>query len=387
MKKFPAFIALLLAFISAPVTGRAQEIKYQKAPAELNRRAEEILRKLFAAPEADPAVFDDALVCGTTLWADLKKTAPLTPETGKALLVMIQGPKPARAEGRRILELGEKIAFWDAFRKKFPAAPKAVRAANDIEINYFWATIPFDIVEPLVTLDFGDRQVIVNFTMKSGAPKIFWMDTVADLTTLVGYKTRTPFGGVNRSEAAPTVPIERTDATTPKDWRAYDFDFAQKYKVGFILPGDPGPGTNEPVNIKLDKMLRLKGRTFVVTVMPVGSFFVGCASEPSTPLSGLTEAQKMMLAKELAGVSIRGIQKALTQAGREEAPVTYAEPQVVKVGNQTAYEQKVGILSFTVRVRVMIVGENLFFASALSSPQSEAADIDAFFERFTIRER
>lgn len=387
MKKFPVVIALLLAFVSIPAVVRAQEIKYQKAPAELNRRAEDILRKLLAATDADPAVFDDALVCGTTLWADLKKTAPLTPESGKALLVMIQGPKPARAEGRRMLEPGEKIAFWDAFRKKYGASPKAIRAANDIEINYFWATIPFDIVEPLVTLDFGDRQVIVNFTLKSGAPKIFWMDTVADLTTLVGYKTRTPFGGVNRSEAAPTVPIERTDATTPKDWRAYDFDFTQKYKVGFILPGDPGPGTDEPLSIKLDKILKLKSRTFVVTVMPAGSFFIGCANEPSIPLSGLTEAQKMMLAKEIAGVSIRGIQKALTQAGREEAPVTYAEPQVVKVGDRTAYEQKVGILSFTIRVRVMIAGENLFFASALSSPQAEAADVEAFFERFTIRER
>lgn len=387
MKKFPAVIALLLAFVSGPAVVRAQEIKYQKAPAELNRRAEDILRKLFEAKPDAPPAFDDALVCGPTLWADLKKTAPLTPETGKALLAMIQGPKPIRAEGRRILEPEEKTAFWDAFRKRFSTAPKAIRAANDIEINYFWATIPFDIVEPLITIDFGDRQVIVNFTLKSGSPKIFWMDTVADLTTLVGYKNRTPFGTVNRSEAAPTVPIERTDATTPKDWRAYNYDFAQKYKVGFILPGDPGPGTDEPISIKLEKILKLKSRTFVVTVMPAGSFFIGCANEPSIPLSGLTEAQKMMLAKEIAGVSIRGIQKALTQAGREEAPVTYAEPQVVKVGDRTAYEQKVGILSFTIRVRVMVVGENLFFASALFSPQAEAADVEAFFERFTVRER
>lgn len=387
MKKFPAFIALLLAFIAAPVTGRAQEIKYQKAPAELNRRAEEILRKLIGAHDPDPSVFDDALVCGTTLWADLKKTAPLTPETGKALLVMIQGPKPIKAEGRRILEPGEKISFWDAFRKKFPATPKAIRAANDIEINYFWATIPFDIVEPLLTLDFGDRQVIVNFTMKSGSPKIFWMDTVADLTTLVGYKNRTPFGTVNRSEAAPTVPIERTDATTPKDWRAYDFDFAQKYKVGFILPGDPGPGTDEPLSIKLEKILKLKSRTFFVTVMPGGSFLVGCAKEPSFPLTELTEEQRRTIPRELAGLVARGIQKALTQAGREEAPVTYAEPSILKIGSQTAYEQKAGILDFKIQVRVMIVGEHLFFATALSSPQGEPAEIEAFFERFTVRER
>lgn len=387
MKKFPAAFAFFLLIVSMPAVARAQEIKYQKAPAELNRRAEDILRKLFEAKPDAPSAFDDALVCGPTLWADLKQTAPLAPETGKALLALIQGPRPVRAEGRRLLTADEKIAFWDAFRKKIATAPKAIRAANDIEINYFWATIPFDIVEPLLTLDFGDRQVIVNFTLKSGAPKIFWMDTVADLTKLAGYKNRTPFGSVNRSEAAPTVPIERTDATTPKDWRAYDFDFAQKYKVGFILPGDPGPGTDEPLSIKLEKLLKLKCRTFVVTVMPTGSFFIGCAREPSFPLSELNEAQRMTIAKEIAGVGVRGIQKALTQAGREEAPVTYAEPQVVKVGDRTAYEQKVGILNLTIRVRVMIVGENLFFASALSSPQAEAADVEAFFERFTIRER
>ena len=47
-----------------------------------------------------------------------------------------------------------------------------------------WATIPFDIEEPLYIADFGKQKVLVNFTVKNGEPKIFWMDIVGDLANL-----------------------------------------------------------------------------------------------------------------------------------------------------------------------------------------------------------
>lgn len=59
-----------------------------------------------------------------------------------------------------------------------------MRPAAAPEIQYYWATIPFDIEEPLYVIDFGKQRVLVHFTARGGEPRLFWMDIAGDLTTL-----------------------------------------------------------------------------------------------------------------------------------------------------------------------------------------------------------
>jgi hypothetical protein len=101
------------------------------------------------------------------------------------LAVVIGVNPPLRKEGRGIRTPEEKRAFWKLFLERVKQNnPVVVRKAEVSEIQYYWATIPFDIEEPLYIADFAKQRVLVNFMVKNGEPKIFWMDIVGDLANL-----------------------------------------------------------------------------------------------------------------------------------------------------------------------------------------------------------
>ena len=176
-------------------TERAQEIpagvRYKKTTDEINQKAKQILEDALAQ-KADAvnieAFSDSAIVCGPLLWDSMKDSAGTVLRGGKTMIHVIPAqPAPIRKEGKAFINADQSTAFWKLFIEKIRANNSIkVRKAETAEIAYFWATIPFDIEEPLLVADFGKMKVVVNFSTKNGKPKIFWIDIVGDLKALKG---------------------------------------------------------------------------------------------------------------------------------------------------------------------------------------------------------
>ena len=59
-----------------------------------------------------------------------------------------------------------------------------VRPAQAKEIQFYWATIPFDIEEPFFAIETPSDVFVANLRFNNGSPVLLWLDRVDDLRTL-----------------------------------------------------------------------------------------------------------------------------------------------------------------------------------------------------------
>lgn len=185
------FLAATVAVFCLACSVNAQQIpagvRYKKAPDEINQKAKSMLESALAKSDDVnlEIISDGAIACGPLLWDALKDQAGKELREAKPMIVVIGAAKPLTKEGRGIITPKQKRAFWKLFVEKIKVSNSfTVKKAEAPEIQYYWATIPFDIEEPLYIVDFGKVKVLVNFTVKNSEPKIFWIDIVGDLATL-----------------------------------------------------------------------------------------------------------------------------------------------------------------------------------------------------------
>jgi hypothetical protein len=115
----------------------------------------------------------------------LKEHASKDLQGANPTLIVIGAAKPVSKEATRLITAGQKKEFWKLFAGRIKQGNSfKVRKATAPEIQYYWATIPFDIEEPFYIIDFGKQRVLAHFMVKNGEPKIFWMDMVGDLATI-----------------------------------------------------------------------------------------------------------------------------------------------------------------------------------------------------------
>ena len=181
------FIAALLFFL-VPSALYAQEIpkgvRYKKATEELNRSAKELLELALAQESRDldvNVIFGKgAIMCGPFLWTLIGDESSFRGATPVSLNV-----DGSVFDGRGITKEDQKRLLWERLTSKLKGREAAtIRKANSAEISFFWAMIPFDIEEPLFIADFGDRKLLMNFAIKDGKPRLFWLDLVQDLKKL-----------------------------------------------------------------------------------------------------------------------------------------------------------------------------------------------------------
>lgn len=189
MKYLTYILALILFSLVLPL--QAQDgIRYKKVPDEINQQAitalETLLQKKMPAEQVT-ALFSDIVVCGPLLWEQLKKQGE-KPLDGKPIVVMAGGivfnneKKPERQEAKGFVTSAQVQAFQAALLNSvFPTEKFKVRQAEEKDIRYFWATIPFDIEEPLLVIETAQQRLLLNFQIKEGKPKIYWVDYVGEV--------------------------------------------------------------------------------------------------------------------------------------------------------------------------------------------------------------
>lgn len=173
-------------------TVKTQEIPtgvtYKRTSDAVNNKARQILENAFAAKAESmdvDAIFGSVIACGPLLWDVMKEAGRDKFKGANPMILIINAAKPIRKEGRGISNEEQKRFFWKLLIDKVKLdSTFTIRKAKASEIQYYWATIPFDIEEPFLIVDFGRVNVLINFTVKNGEPRIFWMDIVGDLNTL-----------------------------------------------------------------------------------------------------------------------------------------------------------------------------------------------------------
>ena len=158
-------------------------VHYKPADSAVNQAARDQLVKALAQKEdVSGEFFGSALTCGPGLWKVLQNSADKRLQDAKPVIVLVNS---VQIEAKGLITREQQKDLWGLLISHFPALPTAtVRKARADEIRYYWATIPFDIAEPLFSIDDGKEAIIANFTMEDGKPKLFWLDLVTDLQEL-----------------------------------------------------------------------------------------------------------------------------------------------------------------------------------------------------------
>ena len=186
MKIAKPLLLILLGFVSFTYgqdipTG----VRYKKASEDINNRSKAALESVLADSNFPSKFFSSATMIGPTLWKAIKPDSDQTLINSKPVMVVISGKSPISAEGKGIVADNERKSFWKLLRTKYADLSSAkVRKAKPEEINYFWATIPFDIEEPFWVIETGGDRFIANFQVEAGEARLFWIDLVGDLEKL-----------------------------------------------------------------------------------------------------------------------------------------------------------------------------------------------------------
>jgi len=179
--------ALLLTPLAHPQAGDSVEVPsgvhYKPADAAVNQVARDLLVKALAQKsDASGELFASALTCGPGLWRVLRDSADKTLQDAKPVIVLVNG---VQIEAKGLITPEQQKDLWGLLITHFPALPTAtVRKSRPDEILYYWATIPFDIEEPLFSIDDGKEVILANFSMVKGKPRLIWLDLVTGLQEL-----------------------------------------------------------------------------------------------------------------------------------------------------------------------------------------------------------
>jgi hypothetical protein len=99
--------------------------------------------------------------------------------------MMLSVPEPVQAEGRGFRTQEQRDRFWKLVLDKYPGLRKGiVRPARANEIQFYWATIPFDIEEPFFAIETPTDIFVANLRFEKDTATLFWLDRMDDLRKL-----------------------------------------------------------------------------------------------------------------------------------------------------------------------------------------------------------
>jgi len=194
--KLTSFITAFMLTITISATADElvipEGINYIKTTEETNQLAKAKLLKLFTSEAKKEEVLslfaNKFLICGPALWLEIKDDKSLSEiETGTVALQMpIINDKQElvrmQEESGKLFQSPDEIwIFWNAFVKRTDFTDLKIRKLNPLELEIFWAMIPFDITEPLFILESQQHKILTVFASPDDL-KIMWIDDYQNVT-------------------------------------------------------------------------------------------------------------------------------------------------------------------------------------------------------------
>jgi len=200
----------LAALLLAAAALHADEVRITRLSEEANNAARAKFAQALSRGEvANGSLFSDVAFCGPRLWQVIQSDFTDVKKEPLRTTIFFDGALRARALGLTPIDLSKqpadrakaigRMAVDDrvpietaAFRKsgvllgaalaKRFAIDKAsvVRRATDAEINYLWLLVPYDLEEPIFTVETGKERLLVNLNSKG---EIDWIDLLPESPT------------------------------------------------------------------------------------------------------------------------------------------------------------------------------------------------------------
>lgn len=119
----------------------------------------------------DYSLLQNNLMIGPTLWKRFKNIETLKSIPDSVIFHI----DDKEIEGKISKNLEDSKKIWNVFTNEILKDFK-IRKANEYELKYYWATISFDINEPLFVIESENHKYILNFIEDSS--KLFWIDEI-----------------------------------------------------------------------------------------------------------------------------------------------------------------------------------------------------------------
>ncbi len=177
----------LLALTAATCVGQdvPKGVNYKKATEEINGKAKVALERALSDTETPTKLLSDVISCGPILWNDLKVNQEALSKESTPVTMFLSVPEPVQVEGRGFRTQEQRDRFWKLVLDKYPGLRKGVvRPARANEIQFYWATIPFDIEEPFFAIETPSDVFVANLRFEKDTAVLFWLDRVDDLRKL-----------------------------------------------------------------------------------------------------------------------------------------------------------------------------------------------------------
>jgi hypothetical protein len=159
-------------------------VRYKRTTDALNKKAEGIVKRLLNIEVSDKeilALTGPPLICGPMFWTAAKGAASKNLKEAGAATFVSPNPKGIqKLEGKLLKKPSQVLDFWImvlAVDHQFGGKP-TIRKANAKELKYYWAIIAYDIEEPLYIADYGKSQLLFDFRIDKGEPRVFFVDIV-----------------------------------------------------------------------------------------------------------------------------------------------------------------------------------------------------------------
>jgi hypothetical protein len=169
--KTSLFFLFILTFSLAQTTEKIKTPKhvvYTYATDEINQIAKKLIAESLSQKD-NFKLIDQPLIIGPTLWKRFKEMDALNEISGNVVFHI----DDMKFDGKMSQTIGDSQKIWNAFRNEI-SENYEIRKLKEDELIYYWATISFDIEEPLLAIDTKNRIYLLNFEKES--MKLFWID-------------------------------------------------------------------------------------------------------------------------------------------------------------------------------------------------------------------
>ena len=381
----PARLLLLLPLlvIAPPVFNAAsaegQEIpagvRYKKAPDALSAAAMSLLEEAVADPTKMPEkLLAGVVTCGPMLWQDLRPSANELLQRSKASDSFLQVPNVVHVEERSMMDDDQRRAFWTAVTGKYGLKGAKIRKPTADEIRYFWATISFDIEEPLFTIDTGSDRFIANFLVENGKLHLFWLDRVGELRSLKG----APVAAKDADTAALDFAEEKT---LPQGWKRYRYTYDGGDTLTFVMPSEPKEYT-QSLQLPTQVPIALTMRNLSANASQT-SFNALYVTHLSRTAAELSDQEKGAVFTAMIGGFVNGLIKSIKQGGGE-ANLQFGKPRAITLSGHPGAEQNLSIPPFEGRAECVIVDANAYGALVVWKGGTPDDSIKLFLDSFRI---
>jgi hypothetical protein len=190
-------VAIFCILQTALCAGEAQVevppgVRYKTASTEVNDRAKKRLAEFFSTPmklEIPDDAFAAMAICGPLLWSRIKGLAEMKALTKGEVVVhmpIYEGGNVVRQQqmqGKLFQNKAEIREFWKALCKTVGRDEKfRIRRPTKLELELYWAMIPYDIEEPIFVVESDRHSFLIDFA--GGKDRMFWIDDLRGATFL-----------------------------------------------------------------------------------------------------------------------------------------------------------------------------------------------------------